>query len=306
MDQPFRVPLRTRIVNFFRLPFTIPFFEKFLVARLLASPSGWWKKLIPPIYLYASNQKRSVNRYDINYHLNLSKLIDHSIYFNIIQDDCWDNLFKILKPNFVVIDAGANMGYLTLHFAKICLSGKVIGFEPDSENFNCLSENVALNTFKNITIFQTALSDLPGTAQLYKLYPNNPGANRILSTKPDGLVASETIHVTTIDYFLEQNTFDHIDLLKIDVEGFELFVLKGASGLIKKCKPILFVELSETNLNQQNCTSSDLIGYIESFNYEVLDAKNMKAINKSSKDHHTDVICISKDEVDRSDQGLSR
>jgi FkbM family methyltransferase len=206
----------------------------------------------------------------------------------------------MLRPDFRVIDAGANMGHLTLKFAKNCPLGQVFSFEPDSDNFTSLCENVNLNHLDNIQLFQTALSDKSGKAQLYKLFPNNPGANRILSNEPDIPTASEMVRVSTIDEFFKQNIFGSIDLIKIDVEGFELFVIKGAAELIKKCKPTLFVELSAINLMQQNCKPSDLIDYIQNLNYHVLNAKDMKAIDKFFDGHQTDIICISKENVDTS------
>jgi hypothetical protein len=82
--------------------------------------------------------------------------------------------------------------------------------------------------------------------------------------------------------------------LKIDVEGFEIFVLQGAEKLLQRFKPILFIELAEVNLNEHGFTAKMLIEYVERLNYNVLDAKTMDPLDKLKPNHHTDMLCFSK------------
>jgi FkbM family methyltransferase len=221
-------------------------------------------------------------------------LLDHSIYFFTVRDTGWKNLFEILRPEFSIIDVGANIGFLSLNFAHACPKGRIYSFEPDSETFISLRHNVQLTQASNITLFNKAVGAAPGTAHLYKIYSNNPGANRILKEKPEIEAASETIEIVTLDSLKAQGLIDKVELIKIDVEGFESFVLEGARSLINEWKPILFVELAEINLRQQNCTALSLIQLIEDLGYNVLDARVMKPVDRTVTDHHTDVVCFPK------------
>src|SRR5690349_17780609 len=130
---PFQVPPRVKFFNIFRLPFRLSALEKFLIRRIHASQRPFWKKLIPPIYFFNHGAMRKVVREGVRYRLDLSKQLDHAIYFCTVRDGAWDNLLRIIRPHFRIIDAGANIGYLTLQFARRCTQGMVYAFEPDSE-----------------------------------------------------------------------------------------------------------------------------------------------------------------------------
>ncbi|HEY8937846.1 MAG TPA: FkbM family methyltransferase, partial [Cyclobacteriaceae bacterium] len=168
-------------------------------------------------------------------------------------------------------------------------------FEPDSDSFDSLQKSVNRNEFKNIKLFKTALGAEAGTAELFKVYVNNPGANRILSQKPDKETKSEIVEIATLDSFYQKEIFKKIDLIKIDVEGFELFVLRGARQLIDKWKPILFIELADVNLKQQNCSAVEVIEFVEGLGYHVLDAQTMLPIERKTTEYYTDIVCFSGD-----------
>lgn len=290
---PYRIPTRTKVSNVVRYFFKLPLLEKLLVNNL-SKGKTWWRKLIPPLYFYRHNEIRKANRNGINYSLDLSCLIDHSIFFYTLNEPSWTNLLKLVKSDFIVWDVGANIGYLTLNFARVCPQGCVYAFEPDSVSFDRLRQNINQNTFSNISITQQALGARREVVTLYKLYHNNPGANRILLSGKQRGYATEKVEVTTGDILMVQLNSHRLDVLKIDVEGFELFVLKGAQGLVQKFRPILFVELAELNLNEHNLTSVMLIECIEKLDYDVIDARTMIPIDKSKSNHHTDVLCFPK------------
>jgi FkbM family methyltransferase len=290
---PYRIPLRVRFFNTFRFLFTVRFFENLLL-RGLSGYKSFWRRLIPPVYLYSAGSMRKAEREGIQFRLDVSRLIDHSVFFKILNEPAWQNLFKIIKPGFVVFDIGANIGFLTLNFARICRQGTVVAFEPDSQNFESLEHNVKLNDFRNVHLRKLALGSQPETRVLYKLYDNNPGANRILSGEQHEDYAHEKVTVMTLDHMVKELSLQQLDLLKIDVEGFEMFVLRGAEESIRKWKPILFVELAEVNLNEHGFSARQLIEYIERLNYDVMDARTMEKIDRSKPDHHTDLICFFK------------
>lgn len=288
---PFKVPLRTKFINVFRYFFTFRLPEKYLLKQLSRNGSGWWRKVMPPLYLYRPGSTREVMREGIRYTVDISRLIDHSIYFYNFQEVAWSNLFTVLKDNSYIIDAGANIGHLSLQLAKRCPNGMVYSFEPDPDNFNDLHRNVQHNSFQNIKLFRKALGAREGVATLYKIYRMNPGTNRILSQQPEGEFRSETVDVTTLDELDKQGIFKRVDFIKIDVEGFEGFVLQGAAGVIQKWRPVLFIELVDVNLKQQHWSSLSLAEYVERLGYTVLDAKYMQPLDKTNITY-TDILCF--------------
>ena len=288
---PFAVPGRVKFFNLFRLVFRFALLEKLLISLILSSQGRLWRKLIPPLYFYPRGSIRRAERDQINFVLDISKQLDHSIYFCTVRDTAWTNLLQIIGRDFSIIDAGANIGFLTLQFAKRCPQGTVYSLEPDSETFSRLTRNVNANGFKNIKLFRTAVGLRAGTAELFKMYESNPGANRILPAKPAIAVPSEIIEVVSLDELDSRGSFTKVDLIKIDVEGYEMFVLEGARNLIARCQPILFVELVDQNLRLQGCTSASVIEFFRQMNYLTLDARTMKTL-MPSREHYTDVICF--------------
>lgn len=274
--------------------FKIPLLESWLVSRILGRPIDILARaFIPPVYLYKPGKFRVVQRDNINYALDISRLIDHSIFFDRIRDQGWANLFRYIRPEMVVVDTGANIGYLTLNFARACVRGFVYAFEPDSESYRDLQRNVGLNSFRNISTFPLALGDITGTTVLYKIYPHNPGANRILSGEPDEPYRKEVVEIATLDGLVERAGIPRIDLWKIDVEGYEMAVLRGGLTSIRKWKPILFIELVDANLREHGWSGASLVQYVEALGYEVLDARTMVPIDRFAP-HGTDVLCLSK------------
>jgi len=293
---PFKIPLRVKFFNIFRSLFTVSSLEGFLISKLSKGRKGW-ERLIPPLYFYTKGSVRKAERNGFKYELDISRLIDHSIFFYKLNEPTWDVLFKHLKEDSYVIDVGANIGFLSLQFAHSCSKGMVFSFEPDSQNFRNLKKNIELNQVDNIRIYKNALGAKAETVTLYKLFENNPGANRILFTKPGTPHQEESIDVLVLDQIVDDFNISRVNVIKIDVEGFEIFVLQGAMNMIAKCRPVLFVELAEVNLRQHGYTSVSLVEFIEQLEYDVMDARTMKAIDKLKTDYHTDIICFPKNKA---------
>lgn len=149
---------------------------------------------------------------------------------------------EITPEKKVVVDIGSHVGISILHWAKHF--DKVYGFEPMLDHFNCLKENT--KNIKNLVLENCAISNeeriMKGAYRTMK----NSGAFTLL---PDTYQQPKSIrkHRTLFDIpskKLDSFTFERIDLLKIDVEGWEFEVLKGAKETIKKHKPVLLVEFT--------------------------------------------------------------
>ena len=145
---------------------------------------------------------------------------------------------SIIRPDDWIIEGGANIGAHTVHLAQLVGdSGAVIAFEPQRLTFQLLAGNIAINNLTNVQCLHKCLSDESGFVNVPVLEPtqkNNFGALSLENNYPDG----ELVEVTTLDSF----KFRRCDFIKLDVEGMELKVLKGAESLIEKFHPIIYVE----------------------------------------------------------------
>jgi len=135
-----------------------------------------------------------------------------------------DLIKSILKPGMTFVDIGANIGYYSILASK-CVgeNGKVFCFEPAPSNFSFLQKNIEANSAKNIVAIQKAVSDQKGTLHLF-MDEHLSGGHQIFNSG----IKSKSVEVETIsvDEFF-QNENSKIDLLKIDIEGAEMFALQG-------------------------------------------------------------------------------
>jgi len=144
---------------------------------------------------------------------------------------------KVVKPGDVVIEAGANVGALTIPLARIVGdTGRVHAFEPQRDNFACLVSNV--RSLRNITLWPKPLASSPyrisySPVDLEKVC--NLGSTEVFAHRGEG----NSDITTTID---EMFSSAPVSFIKADVEGMELEILQGAVATIERCRPILYVE----------------------------------------------------------------
>lgn len=152
-----------------------------------------------------------------------------------------DLLGYFIQPGAVVVDAGAFIGTHTRAFsALVGLSGKILSFEPRHEAYSVLVENANFASADNILALNMAL----GIADASVTVPPLPlagtfnfGAANLESTGSHN-GAGELINITSLDTF----ELDHLDFIKIDVEGMEIAVLNGAKETVGRCRPVIFAE----------------------------------------------------------------
>ena len=182
MENNKSLPFKTRLFDAFRSVFKIPLFEKLLVStRAGKKVNSFGYRLIPRIYCYPHPAWRTRKTNGLTFRLDISNYVDHAFYFGI-GDPGLDRLKKMIQPNWIIMDIGANIGTTALTFSKLASHGRVIAFEPNSKNFRRLSENVSLNPLKNISLHQTGLGEEEGQVKLYVVDESNPGMNRVLNT----------------------------------------------------------------------------------------------------------------------------
>ncbi len=170
-------------------------------------------------------------------------------------------MFKqICKQNDTVIEVGANIGAHTQLFSRLVgEKGKVLAFEPQRIIFQTLNANIAINSMTNVFTYQKALGSKKGELFLPPIdYSKNGNFGGISVDKAS---KGERIELVTLDSFIED--IERLKFIKIDVEGMESEVIKGAKKVIKKFKPLLYIE------NDRQEKSKELIELIWSLDYKI-------------------------------------
>jgi len=161
------------------------------------------------------------------------KLHDYNKYYEIKCDD-------------VVIDAGAHIGLYSLEASRRAIYGKVIAVEPSPINYALLKINIKINNCRNIIPVNIALGDTTGNVILM-LTKSTIGdfvkSSDYLSQlhRLKDVIGIANVKIDTIDNLIRELKLERVDFIKIDVEGFELKVLKGATFTLKEMKPRLAV-----------------------------------------------------------------
>lgn len=151
-------------------------------------------------------------------------------------------LMNSLKPGNVIIDIGAALGQYTLCTAKLVGdSGKVFSFEPTSHSFKTLLHNLELNNVHNVHAFHLALTDQEGTVRLH--HNSDPSRNSIGAIE-DTPMTYEEVTTCTLDKILIEHAIDRIDFIKLDVEGAEELVLRGAEQHLERWRPQVLFEMN--------------------------------------------------------------
>jgi FkbM family methyltransferase len=145
-----------------------------------------------------------------------------------------------------IFDIGANKGQSIRFFKSIFPQSRIVAFEPSEKTFNSLADFVAVKSYQDVSIFQTGVGEIHGEMNFYEsvldetstfVLPNKnsqylKNKNRILFQKSEDAFRAITVQITTLDQFMEEKFIGHVDILKIDVEGFELEVLRGARNAL--------------------------------------------------------------------------
>lgn len=153
------------------------------------------------------------------------------------------HLEKLVGPGDVFVDAGANCGVYTVaagHF--VGPKGSVLAFEPGEGSLAMLRKNVALNGFTHVRVFPLALSEKSGRA---RLYAESHGASSFtLGETEAGRELSFEIETVTLDEILAREGVTKVDAIKMDVEGAEELILRGARDLFGRCRPKVIFEIN--------------------------------------------------------------
>ena len=153
-------------------------------------------------------------------------------------------LRKLASKSDVIFDVGADIGIVSLYISDANPFAKIFSFEPSSHSFPVLLNLIKKNKNESIIPVKMAV----GAKNSSEIFYYSPVNSVISSLAPRAGFIEEKVNVTTIEFFCRQNKINKIDLIKIDVEGFESEVIAGFGEEITLSRPIIFAEvLNESN-----------------------------------------------------------
>jgi FkbM family methyltransferase len=169
-----------------------------------------------------------------------------------------------VRPGAIVLDVGANVGAYTLLFSQwVGRAGRVVAFEPSPSAACSLRHHLDLNEADNVEVIDAAVSDHEGTAALY----DDGFAGRSSLIAVADCQSAVTVKTTTIDGFCSQRSLTP-DVVKIDVEGAEADVLRGARRTLASVRAAVFVEFHPSVWRLRNLDGSDLARELEAQGFE--------------------------------------
>jgi FkbM family methyltransferase len=221
------------------------------------------------------------------------------------------NFLRLLHRGDVLFDVGANIGNITLLFSDIVgPRGHVYSFEPVPPTFAYLTKRWAADgRDKNVTLNSFACSDETGNVSI--TVPDGDLGQSSMRTHSAGSWATaqktETYEVPSrrLDDYAAEINLQRLDALKCDAEGAELLVLRGASGLLKRFSPLLFLEFADFWVKDFGYSADDLISFLEEHGYtdflvecEYVPVKEIRhALALVGDDRSVNLVCVSKDDA---------
>jgi FkbM family methyltransferase len=200
---------------------------------------------------------------------------DHTLTKVLIRRGYWeqaetDFYLKHLKKGGFVIDAGANFGHYTLTAAQVIgTEGLVIAFEPFPSNYDILKRNLSLLPHQNVLAEQAGLAANEGQLNLVVDNQNAGGHsfNPALVWEKKEEIA---VPVHTVDLYLKKHKITRsLDILKIDTQGYEWQIIKGARDTILKDKPVVFCEIAPNALASIGDAYEDILSFFENLGYDM-------------------------------------
>jgi FkbM family methyltransferase len=203
--------------------------------------------------------------------LNLSQAVERRFFFMGYhhERDLQLAIDAIVKPGDTFIDVGANLGFVTLHAARrVGPSGRVIAFEPQAVCCDRIRRNMSLNNIKHIDIHNFGLSDRASVLTLTVLSNVSALATFTWDDERDGPNAGGKVDVPVArgDDIVRDRIIGNL-MMKIDVEGFELFVLRGFAETIKKHRPPIFQEVVPLFLRRAGVGVADVFDWYRAMDY---------------------------------------
>lgn len=235
------------------------------------------------------------------------------IYNDVCSDIIFDGTFEqagyqfvncFLQPGMTVLDAGAHRGYYTLLAAKkVGPQGRVIAFEPSSRERKRLLLHLRINGCNNVQVQGVALGNDEGKADFFLVKGRNTVLNSLRHPKVNAPVSVTPVPVTKLDTCLYKYKIDHVDFIKMDIEGAELEALKGARELLEhRPRPIIYCEVADQRTERWGYKAKEIIMYLHYRDYcwfRPLSEGNLEPMSIDQEDFNSNFVAVPQERIEQ-------
>ena len=240
------------------------------------------------------------DHFDLVLHVKTKDVIGRHLYkYGAHEPENTDFLKSTLtvEDGDVIFDIGANIGWFSLIFDKIAQDKKIdiFAFEPEPTNFHLLERNIAQNSASKVTAVQAAIADTAGTQTLHLYRSTNLSRHSMLAIHEGDTLDVESIRLD--DFWQKQNLGNRIlRFIKMDIEGFELMALKGATEVVSKC-PMVMLEYSPRYMRAAGINPADLLDQMLDLGFQPHELSNGRleianAEELASRVRHADLFWL--------------
>lgn len=232
---------------------------------------------------------------DFKINTNQTSSVGQELFYNGPNQYEFTPLFdELIRQSSVFLDIGANIGYFSILGSKINPSCRIFAFEPSKGSLHFLKKNIEVNNCANVKIIDKAVSDITGSLTFHEVtnskYPwikhNLNGSNSLNESSLKLEHFSYSVEVTTIQKCVEENNLNLIDLIKLDTECTEHWIIKNSIEIINRHLPIIICEIYPVIEKEiQDLIANDLLNY-KVFQYLTQD-NSIKKINSLSEINST-------------------
>jgi FkbM family methyltransferase len=220
--------------------------------------------------LFPRTGQSSVSIFGSRFSLDLSDFIQRHMYAGSYERIESQIVRRLLQPGMTFVDVGANVGYYTALAAEAVGSqGRVLAFEPSEYAFPRLKRMVEANRLTWVTPFQCGLAESPGQIVLYGGSEHDAFNNHTATMVPNDNPNRRLVPTDTLDCVAERLDIRRVDMMKIDVDGFEMHVLRGARRLLEESRiAVIMLECSEFWFERMHTSTAEIMEYLKARSFQ--------------------------------------
>jgi FkbM family methyltransferase len=207
-----------------------------------------------------------------------------------------------LRPGLVVVDIGAHHGFYSLLASKkVGPTGRVLAFEPSPRERSRLLRHLRLNSCLNARVWDCALGQADGNADLFVVDGTETGCNSLRPPNASQPAKTVPVKVASLDDCLEREGIDHVDFIKMDVEGAEVEVLKGATRLLdRRPRPVLMCEVQDIRTAPWGYPAKEIVDFLSHREFQWFSISDDHGLSLIPSDHEAfngNYIAIPKERI---------
>lgn len=251
-------------------------------------------------------QTTTVNNEGISFlHCDLGQYIYRTLFvFGVYEPDVDWMARRLLRAGDTVVDIGACFGYHSLSCAaRVAPGGRVYAIEPQPDMYAIIAENLRVNALTNVHADCLALSDQKGRLQLHR-FPDLDVGYASISNRGHQDFHTVDCRAETLDEYVQQRKIGEVTLLKLDVEGAELKVLRGALALLESPRPSMWiVEINRETAGACGYRPEDMLSLLKTYGYSFYRPRwgkllrTIRGLEKCAAVHHGENILCAIEQV---------